>query len=112
MPARLVVRADGGGNASGAFHFTRGPEGLLRLAAGSLQAVAAAQPPTDLVLLEVVMPDGGLEPFRRIKAERPDVRVLEGEAQRILDAGADGFLPKPFELDELRRVAEAALAAR
>jgi len=49
------------------------------------------------------MPDGGLKLFRRIKAERPDVRVLvcmdygpEGEAQLILDAGADGFLPKPF----------------
>lgn len=64
-------------------------------------------------------PGGGLGLFQRIKALRPAVKVVmctgygpEGEAQRILDAGANGFLPKSFELEELRRAAEAALAAR
>jgi DNA-binding response OmpR family regulator len=71
----------------------------------------------DLVLLDVVMPAGGLPCYHKLKAERPDVRVLvctgfgpEGEASAILAAGADGLLAKPFEIAELKRSAEAALA--
>ena len=72
--------------------------------------------PFDLVILDLVMPgDSGQETFRALRRIDPDVRVLvvtghslEGEAQQILDAGAAGFIQKPFQLDELsRKVAEA-----
>ena len=48
--------------------------------------------------------------YSEIKSSRPDLKViiysgyfLEEPAQKILDAGADGFIQKPFFLNELSR---------
>lgn len=70
-----------------------------------------AEPPPDLVLLDVVMPGmDGLEVLRRIKdgAETGYVPVIlltaRGEvSDRVqgLDLGADDYIAKPFEADEL-----------
>lgn len=63
----------------------------------------------DLVLLDVMLPDGnGIDLCRNIKHRRPDVPViilsaLGQSSDRIkgLKSGADDYLPKPFDLEEL-----------
>jgi two-component system response regulator MprA len=65
--------------------------------------------PADLVLLDVSMPIvDGLTVCRVLRAEHNDVPILMLTARtetsdRVagLDAGADDYLPKPFDLDEL-----------
>lgn len=65
----------------------------------------------DLVILDLVMPImGGKRAFPLLKEINPDVIVLvssgyslEGEAQSILDAGAQQFIQKPFQKDLLVR---------
>jgi len=63
----------------------------------------------DLVILDMIMPDmGGGEAYDRMKEINPDVKVLlssgysiEGEATEILERGCDGFIQKPFNIQEL-----------
>ncbi len=63
----------------------------------------------DLVILDVVMPRlGGLDTFRALRSINPRARVLvasgfsvEGEAQRLLDEGALGYVQKPFRQADL-----------
>jgi two-component system, OmpR family, response regulator QseB len=63
----------------------------------------------DVVLLDLGLPAlDGLEVVARIRRRAVDVRVImlsarTQTAERIagLDAGADDYLPKPFDLDEL-----------
>ncbi len=70
----------------------------------------ASARPFDLVVLDRMLPDtDGVELCRRMREAGQLVPVLvltaRGEAQdRIegLEAGADDYLPKPFDLDELR----------
>lgn len=72
----------------------------------------------DLVLLDVVMPDaGGDIAYRAMKKINPDVRVilcsgysLEGRAEKMMEAGCNGFIQKPFSVEvlstEIHRVLE------
>ena len=63
----------------------------------------------DLVILDMIMPDmGGGEAFDSLKEINPGVRVLlssgyriEGQAQEIMERGCDGFIQKPFRMEEL-----------
>ncbi len=65
--------------------------------------------PPDLVLLDMVLPGlGGLEVCRRLRAEgdRTPILILTAKdavSDRVagLDAGADDYLVKPFDFDEL-----------
>src|SRR5207245_1257141 len=80
------------------------------IASDGLQAVglALAQNP-NVILMDVAMPGmDGLEAMRRIKAERPEMRVVIASAhsmasdrERFLAAGADDVLSKPFRLGDL-----------
>ncbi|MFC9974611.1 response regulator transcription factor [Spirillospora sp. NPDC127200] len=73
----------------------------------ALDRVAAAGP--DLVVLDVLMPRmDGLTACRRLRAQGVTTPVLMltardmvGDRVTGLDAGADDYLVKPFELDEL-----------
>ncbi|RAG84571.1 DNA-binding response regulator [Streptacidiphilus pinicola] len=73
----------------------------------ALDAVAAEQP--DLVLLDIMMPRmDGLTAVRRLRSRGDTVPVLMltardavGDRVTGLDVGADDYLAKPFELDEL-----------
>ncbi|MGH3439842.1 MAG: response regulator transcription factor, partial [Sciscionella sp.] len=73
----------------------------------ALEHLTAHQP--DVVVLDVMMPRlDGLETCRRIRAAGDRVPVLMLTARRTvgdrvagLDAGADDYLVKPFELEEL-----------
>jgi PAS domain S-box-containing protein len=69
----------------------------------------------DLVILDMIMPGmGGGETYRKIRQINPEVKVLlssgysiDGEAQKILDEGAQGFIQKPYRIDALsQKIAE------
>lgn len=80
---------------------------LARDGVEALQRHAAS--PADLLLLDVMMPVcDGLEVCRRLRASDDHTPVLMltardqiGDRVDGLDAGADDYLAKPFELDEL-----------
>jgi two-component system cell cycle sensor histidine kinase/response regulator CckA len=63
----------------------------------------------DLVVLDMIMPGmGGRETYDRMKEINPGVRVLlssgyslDGRATEILNRGCDGFIQKPFKMEEL-----------
>jgi CheY-like chemotaxis protein len=65
----------------------------------------------DLVILDMIMPGiSGGDTYNRLKEINPDIRVLlssgysiNGEAQTIMDRGCNGFLQKPFYLENLSR---------
>jgi two-component system, OmpR family, response regulator MprA len=75
--------------------------------AAALEAVSEQQP--DAAILDVMMPFvDGMSVVRRLrdKGDRTPVLMLTARqttADRVegLDAGADDYLPKPFDLDEL-----------
>jgi CheY-like chemotaxis protein len=70
----------------------------------------------DLVLLDMIMPGmNGTEVFHALQEIKPQVAVLimsgataNNEVQDLTDAGARGFLPKPFRPSDLvQAVSEA-----
>ena len=72
----------------------------------------------DLAILDIILPDmDGQAIYPFLMKARPKAKVivcsgyaLEGPAQEILDAGAHGFVQKPFSVatlsDELKKVLE------
>ena len=70
-----------------------------------------------LVILDMVLPGmSGSKIFESLRNIKPDVRVLlasgysiNGEAERILARGCNGFLPKPFRLGELAQKVKEVL---
>ncbi len=71
----------------------------------------------DLVILDMIMPKmGGKETFFILKELDPNVRVLassgyvsQEEIQDVMDAGAAGFLRKPYRMTDLARKIEEIL---
>jgi CheY-like chemotaxis protein len=65
----------------------------------------------DVIILDMIMPRmGGGETFDRIKKMKPDIKVLlssgysiNGQASEILNRGCNGFIQKPFNLQNLSR---------
>ncbi len=71
----------------------------------------------DLILMDVQMPVmDGIEASRILKADATTSNIpvlaltsyaMKGDEERILQAGCDGYLAKPFDIKELlKRVAE------
>ena len=90
-------------------------------AAGGLESIdKAIQLKPDLVLMDVRMPDlDGIEATRRILLAVPGVRVLAFSSDSapetvdlMLEAGADGYLVKGADPDELVRAARKVLAGK
>jgi two-component system, cell cycle sensor histidine kinase and response regulator CckA len=71
-----------------------------------------------LVVLDMIMPGmSGSEAFDHLRGIDPGIKVLlssgysiDGEAQAIMNRGCNGFLQKPFQLEQLARKVRAALA--
>jgi CheY-like chemotaxis protein len=63
----------------------------------------------DLVLLDLQLPElNGIDVLKQAKAIIPDLPIImqtanswNNEEENCLDAGADGFFPKPFKIDDL-----------
>ncbi len=70
-----------------------------------------------MVVLDIIMPDmGGSEVYDKIKTIHPDVKVLlssgysvDGQAIELLERGCDGFMQKPFTMEELSGKVEQVL---
>jgi DNA-binding NtrC family response regulator len=103
--------------------------GLLRregyevaLADSGEQALAIfADEPADLVLTDLALGRGasGLDVLRAVKARRPETAVVmitahgsEKIAVEAMKAGAEDYVPKPFDNDEIRVVVQRALERR
>ncbi|HEX8116757.1 MAG TPA: sigma-54 dependent transcriptional regulator, partial [Pyrinomonadaceae bacterium] len=75
------------------------------------------QAPADLVISDVKMPDmNGIELLRRLREFLPDAAVVMmtafatvETAREAFKLGADDFIQKPFDVDELKLFAEKAL---
>ena len=71
----------------------------------------------DLAILDILLPDmNGQEVYPFLMEARPNLKVivcsgysLEGPAQEILDAGAQGFVRKPFSLATLSEKLQEAM---
>jgi len=83
----------------------------------ALRVYEAHQERIDMVILDLIMPDlGGEIVYDRIKSSRPDIRVIlssgysiEGQAESILKKGCDGFIQKPYNLNQLAQKIEEIL---
>ena len=91
------------------------------LAKGGKEALRVFEENKDrikLLILDLIMPDlGGEIVYDRIKSLRPDVRVIlssgysiEGQAESILNKGCDGFIQKPYNLNQLAQKIEEILS--
>jgi two-component system, cell cycle sensor histidine kinase and response regulator CckA len=71
----------------------------------------------DVVILDMVMPEmSGIDTFEQIKADFPQTKILmasgliqDAEAGRLLEHGADGFIKKPFMVQDLNKAIERVL---
>ncbi len=90
---------------------------VVTAADGEAGCRLAIDDPPDLVLLDIMLPGmHGLEVLRRLRAVDPDLPVLiltargeEGDKVLGLQLGADDYISKPFNLEELRARINAAL---
>ena len=83
------------------------------LAANGLEAIEAVErQPYDLVLMDVQMPEmDGLEATRRIVEQAPvearpwivamTANAMDGDRERCLEAGMNGYISKPIRVEEL-----------
>ena len=93
---------------------------VVAVASRAEAARALAGRAVDLVLTDVQLPDGdGLEILRHVKAASPGTVVIvitgKGTTETAVAArklGAEAYILKPFDVDELRIVVRDALAAR
>jgi PAS domain S-box-containing protein len=86
----------------------------ILVAAGGTEAIKIFNTSRDqvqLVILDMIMPDmSGGETFNRLKAIKPDVKILlssgyslNGRASQIMKRGCNGFIQKPFNLKQISR---------
>ena len=81
------------------------------------QGYTLAQTPVDLILLDVNLPDGnGLALARRLRAEhiRTPIIILTGDVLRYshedaLQSGANEFVSKPYDVNEMHDLIAAHL---
>jgi CheY-like chemotaxis protein len=72
----------------------------------------------DLIIMDMIMPGmGGGETFDHLRDLKPDVKVLlssgysiNGQATKILQRGCDGFIQKPFNMNQLAEKIQKILA--
>jgi two-component system KDP operon response regulator KdpE len=97
---------------------SRGIE-VLDVASGEQALVVAADARADLVVLDLGLPDmDGVDVLKRLRSfsDVPvivlTVRDRQAEKIRVLDAGADDYVTKPFDPEELLARVRAALRRR
>ena len=90
----------------------------VRVAEGGRRALELLrEEPADLLISDVKMPDvGGIELLRAAREALPDLAVVMmtafatvETAREAFKLGADDFITKPFDIDELKLIVEKAL---
>ncbi len=74
----------------------------------------------DLIIMDMIMPGmSGGETFDRLKAIDPDIKVLlssgysiNGQATDILRRGCEGFIQKPFNMNQLAETVQTSMVGR
>jgi two-component system, NtrC family, response regulator PilR len=98
--------------------FGRGAGHAVRSAENGAKAVELLrEEPADLIISDVRMPDmNGIELLRRVREFLPDAGVVMmtafatvETAREAFKLGADDFIQKPFDVDELKLIVEKAL---
>jgi two-component system, cell cycle response regulator DivK len=105
MLVRRILEAEG-------YSLTEAPDGPTGLD-------LAAQEQFDLILLDINLPEiDGYDLARRMRTMSNldsvpilavTANVMQGDKERTLEAGCDGFIPKPIDVDKLPEQVQAAL---
>ena len=82
---------------------------LARSGKEAIEIYTDNQDRVDMLILDMIMPGmGGGEAYDRMKEINPDIKVLlssgysmAGQATEILKRGCNGFIQKPFSVNEL-----------
>jgi PAS domain S-box-containing protein len=121
---RILVAEDNPVNQDLALHLLQRRGHSVILAENGRQALAAVERHKfDLVLMDVQMPEmGGLEATQAIRAKEKGTGVhlpivamtahaMQGDRQKCLDAGMDGYLSKPLDPKSFLRTVEESVTA-
>ena len=94
----------------------------LEASTGGQAVTLATEHGPALVLMDIRLPDmDGLEALRRLRIDRRTASIpvlavtaqaMNGDRERFKEAGFDGYLPKPVDIDELVAVVELHCRAR
>lgn len=86
----------------------------------ALDVLKTARP--DLILMDINMPDmdgytltakiKSLPGFERIPIVALTANVMRGDKEKTLEAGCDGYIQKPLDIDQLTREIEKFLSRR
>jgi len=108
---RLLVRRTLEASGYGLTEAVDGPSGLR----------AARESRPDLILLDISLPEmdgydlaqrfAGFPHLERVPVIAMTANVMKGDKERALNAGCDGYIPKPIDIDQLPRQVEEALQA-
>lgn len=82
---------------------------LARSGKEALEIYTDNQDRVDMLILDMIMPNmSGGETYDKLKEINPDIKILlssgysmEGQATEILKRGCNGFIQKPFSVNEL-----------
>jgi two-component system cell cycle response regulator DivK len=89
-------------------------------AAEALSVLKTAHP--DLILMDINMPDmdgytltakiKSLPGFERVPILAVTANVMRGDKEKTLEAGCDGYIQKPLDIDQLTREIEKFISRR
>jgi two-component system cell cycle response regulator DivK len=95
---------------------------ILEATTGSVAVELAGEHGPDLVLMDIQLPDfDGVEALRRLRADERTAAIpvlaltaqaMEGDRERFLAAGFDGYLSKPVNIVELLGTVEQYCRSR
>jgi CheY-like chemotaxis protein/HPt (histidine-containing phosphotransfer) domain-containing protein len=112
-PLRILLAEDNAVNQKVALHLLQKIGYRADVAANGLEVLAALRrQPYDVLLMDVQMPEmDGLEATRRIRQQWPAAQqpyiiaitanAMQGDRERCLEAGMDGYVSKPLQPKEL-----------
>jgi len=84
---------------------------MARSGKEAIEIYRANKSKINMVILDMIMPDmGGGETYDRLKKINPEIKVLlssgysiNGQASEIMNRGCNGFIQKPFNVEQLSR---------